>query len=201
KYALHVGDVVHNSDETLQWQRAVNGMNYLQHAVPYIIGVGNHDMDDAQNSRDTTAFNKNFPRSKFDDLPSFGGTYPDNGNDNSYHTFSAGGTDWLVLALKYEPTDSELEWGNKVIADHPNHQTMIVTHSYQKGDQRTETGDEVWQKLVSKHNNVSFVFSGHHVAAGMLESEGEQGNTVYQVQADYQDSGNPDPNSYLRYMR
>lgn len=201
EYALHVGDVVHNSDEDIQWQRAVNGMDYLHDAVPYIIGPGNHDMDDAANSRDATAFNKNFPRSKFTDLPSFGGTYPSDGNDNSYHMFSAGGTDWLVLALKYEPTDAELEWGNQVIADHPNHQTMVVTHSYQKGDQRNETGEEVWDKLASKHENISFVFSGHHVAAGMIESQGENGNTVYQIQADYQDPDAVDPNTFLRYMR
>lgn len=201
EYALHVGDVVHNSDEDLQWQRASNGMAYLDNAVPSIIGPGNHDMDDASNSRSATAFNETFPRSRFSDLPSFGGTYPSDGNDNSYHTFSAGGTDWLVLALKYEPTDAELDWGNKVIADHPNHQTMVVTHSYQKGEKRNETGERVWNELVSKHENVSFVFSGHHVAAGMIESEGDNGNTVYQIQADYQDPDASDPNSFLRYMR
>lgn len=201
KYALHVGDVVHDSDEPVQWERAVNGMDYLQDAVPYIIGPGNHDMDDAGNSRDATAFNKHFPRSKFADLPSFGGSYPSDQNDNSFHTFSAGGTDWLVMALKFEPTDKELQWANQVIADHPNHQTMIVTHSYQKGDERTETGEEIWQKLVAKHKNISFVFSGHHVEAGMLKSRGEQGNTVYQIQADYQDPDKPDPNSYLRQMQ
>lgn len=201
RYALHVGDVVHNSDEPQQWTRAVNGMDYLDGAVPYIIGPGNHDMDDAENSRAATAFNEHFPRSAFSDLPSFGGTHPSDGNDNSYHTFSAGGTDWLALALKYEPTQQELDWANRVVANHPDHQTMIVTHSYQKGEERTETGDEVWNELASKHENISFVFSGHHVDAGMIEEQGDAGNTVYQIQADYQNSDNPDPNSFLRYLR
>lgn len=201
KYALHVGDVVNNSDENEQWMRAVKGMDHFHNSVPSIIGVGNHDMDDAGNSRDAKAFNEQFPREKFSDLPTFGGTYPADRNDNSYHTFSAGATEWLIVALKYEPTDKELEWGNKVIADHPNHQTMIVTHSYQKGNERTETGDEIWNKLVKKHKNVSFVFSGHHVAAGMAEDKGDEGNTVYQIQADYQDPDKADPNSYLRYMK
>ena len=205
-YALHAGDIVDDADEPGQWETAKNGMGWLEGNVPYILGVGNHDMDamsngeDPEKVRDTEAFNKNFPVSKFEDLPSFGGSYPEGKNDNSYHTFSAGGTDWLALSLKYVPTDKELDWANKVVADHPNHQVMIVSHSYQKGDQKTEDGKRIWSELASKHANISFVFSGHHVAAGMIEEEGEKGNTVYQIQADYQDPDKLDPNSFFRLM-
>lgn len=206
KYALHVGDVVDDSDQAGQWTTATNAMGWLEGNVPYIIGVGNHDMDampdgdDPETVRDATAFNENFPVSKFESMPSFGGSYPEGQNDNSYHTFSAGGTDWLVLSLKYVPTDEELAWGNRVIAEHPDHQVMVLTHSYQKGEQKTEAGKRIWSELVSKHANVSFVFSGHHVAAGMIEEQGDNGNTVYQIQADYQDKNTLDPNSFFRVM-
>lgn len=199
KYALHAGDIVDQSGKDIQWQRAVNGMDYLQDAVPYILGVGNHDMDDTA-SRKTTKFNKNFPVKKFSDLPSFGGSYPEGKNDNSYHSFSAGGTDWLIVSLKYDPTKAEIEWANKVVADHPDHQTMVVTHAYQKGEKKTDIGKRVWKEFVSKHENISFVFSGHHVAAGMIEEKGAKGNTVYQVQADYQNLDKEEPNSYFRHM-
>ncbi|MFG2417226.1 hypothetical protein [Streptomyces goshikiensis] len=54
------------------------------------------------------AFNRNFPRSGFSNLLSFGGTYSAGQNDNSFHMFSAGGTNWLILALKCAPTDDEI---------------------------------------------------------------------------------------------
>lgn len=206
RYAIHVGDVVDESNQNRQWRNATSSMGLLEGRVPYIIGVGNHDMDAmprGQNPavvRDAQAFNNNFPLTKFSGLPSFGGSLPASRNDNSFHKFSAGGTDWLVLALKYVPTDAEIAWGNQVIAANPNRQVMIVTHAYQRGTQRDATGNKLWTQLVSRHRNVSFVFSGHYVNQGLIAERGQNGNTVYQVQADYQNAKVLDPNSYLRIM-
>ncbi len=206
RYAVHVGDVVDESNQNRQWRNATSSMGLLEGRVPYIIGVGNHDMDAmprGQNPavvRDAEAFNSNFPRSKFSNLPSFGGSLPASRNDNSYHKFTAGGTDWMVLALKYVPTDAEIAWANQIIAANPRHQVMIVTHAYQRGTQRDATGNKLWAQLVSRHANVSFVFSGHYVNQGLITERGQRGNTVYQVQADYQNANVLDPNSYLRIM-
>lgn len=205
-YGIHTGDVVDDSGDDEQWSNARRAMAPLDGKLPYIVGVGNHDMDamsdggDPEKDRDADAFNENFPVSRFSGLPSFGGSLPEGRNDNSFHTFRAGGTDWLVLALKFAPTDEEIAWGNTVIADHPRHQVMIATHGYQKGTEKDHTGRQLWSELVRKHRNVSFVFSGHHHTQGVIEEKGEHGNTVYQVQADYQESGKRDPNSYLRMM-
>lgn len=205
KYVLHVGDVVGGAKHGEQWKNATKAMGVLEQSkVPYIIGVGNHDFDvlPKGDNPDRTAskFNKHFPRKKFAAWPSFGGSLPKKRNDNSYHLFSAGGTDWLALAVKYEPTKDEVAWANKVVTDNPDRKVMIVTHSYQKGDKLNGVGTALWENLVRKHQNISFVFSGHHVAQGRITSEGDNQNLVYQIQADYQNEEKCRPNGFLRVM-
>ena len=206
KYTIHEGDIVDDSDETYQWNNATGALGRLNGTAPYILGVGNHDMDampkgqDPAVVRDAKAFNSYFPRSQFSGLPSFGGSYPADQNDNSYHMFSAGGTDWLILALKYAPTDAEIAWGNKVISEHPDRKVMIVTHAYQNGTTKDAVGRKLWTNLVSRHANVSMVFSGHYVNQGLIVEKGVHGNTVYQIQADYQNPVTLGPNSYFRIL-
>ncbi|WP_392895134.1 metallophosphoesterase [Streptomyces sp. LN699] len=206
KYAIHEGDIVDDSDQSTQWANATGALGQLNGATPYILAVGNHDMDampKGQNPivvRDAVAFNRNFPRSAFANLPTFGGTYPATQNDNSFHVFSAGGTNWLILALKYAPTDAEIAWGNKVISEHPDRQVMIVTHAYQNGATKDGIGQKLWTKLVSRHPNVTMVFSGHYVNQGVIVEKGVNGNTVHQIQADYQNPGTLGPNSYFRIL-
>ncbi|AYV25726.1 hypothetical protein EES41_03120 [Streptomyces sp. ADI95-16] len=109
KAAVHEGDIVDDYDQSYQWPNATSAMGQLNGATPYILGVGNHDMDAMPKGqtpavvRDAAAFNRKLPRSGFWNLPSFGGTYPARQNDNSFHMFSAGGTNWLILALKWAP--------------------------------------------------------------------------------------------------
>lgn len=199
RYVLHVGDVIDNSDQVAQWNNSKSAMGLPSDDVPYIIGPGNHDLD-STSTRATTRYNTHYPRSRFTVLPTFGGTYPATANDNAYHTFTAGGVDWLVLALKYAPSDAEIAWANQVVTAHPNHNAILVTHAYQNGTTKDTNGNRLWTNLVSKHANFRFTFSGHYVNAGVITQQGVNGNTVYQIQADYQNSTSRDPNSYLRWL-
>lgn len=199
KYVLHVGDVVDNSDQLFQWNNSKSAMGLPADDVPYIIGPGNHDLD-STTTRATTRYNTHYPRSTFTGLPSFGGTYPSTANDNAYHTFTAGGVDWLVVAMKYAPSDAEITWANSVVSAHPNHNAILVTHAYQNGTTKDSNGTKLWTNLVSKHANFRFTFSGHYVNAGVITQAGVNGNTVHQIQADYQDPSNRDPNSFMRVM-
>jgi len=199
RYVLHVGDVVDNSDQQYQWNNSKSAMGLPTDDVPYIIGPGNHDLD-STSTRAATRYNSNYPRSTFTALPSFGATYPSTANDNAYHTFTAGGVNWLVLALKYQPSDAEIAWGNQVVSAHPNHNVILVTHAYQNGTSKDSTGNKLWTNLVSKHANFRFTFSGHYVNAGVITQQGVNGNTVHQIQADYQSLLSRNPNSYLRVM-
>lgn len=202
RYVLHVGDVVDESDKLYQWNNSKSAMGLPTDDVPYIIGVGNHDVDrgTATTTRTTVEYNKHYPRSRFTPLPSFGGTYPSTKNDNTYHTFTAGGVDWLVVALKYRPNSSEIAWANQVVSAHPNHNAILVTHDYQNGTTKSSAGNNLWTNLVRRHANFRFTFSGHYRNQGVITEQGLNGNTVRQIQADYQNASVRDPNSYLRIM-
>ena len=41
---------------------------------------------------------------------------------------------FIILSLEFKPRNEALEWANKVISFHPNHQCIIVTHAYLKGN-------------------------------------------------------------------
>ena len=73
---------------------------------PYFFCPGNHDYSDGGGCKDrTTRLNDYFPVAQFRDRPTFGGIYdkePDR-MENSYHLFSAGGRDFLVLCPGVRP--------------------------------------------------------------------------------------------------
>ena len=203
KFVLHVGDIVEEHYKPYQWVNANEAMSILDGVVPYSLVVGNHDMAlDA--TRDTTNFNNTFPYTRYESMPWYGGRLVDDGYtpgntyDNSYHFFSAAGMDFLIMAMEMGPTDATLAWADGIVSRYPNHRVIITTHSYMaSNDTRDSTGEhmaashspsrsgeEVWQKFVKKHKNISFVFSGHHTNSdshkGLLASAGNHGNTVYQ---------------------
>ena len=213
KFVLHEGDLVHRvpptPDNLEEWARAEYSMSLLDGFVPYAIAPGNHD--GLGRSRDAVELNDYFPVSKYEDLPTFGGVFEEGRIENTYHYFSAGGVDWLVLALEFGPRDLVLDWANEVVANHPYRQVMVVTHAYLYSENTlhgsatyhrwnphgypvaddpggVNDGVEIWEKLVRKHENIMFVFSGHILfdGAGLRVSAGDHGNLVYQMLANYQ---------------
>jgi hypothetical protein len=217
-YVLHEGDVTEHNN-TVQWTRGLNSMNLLNNVVPYAIAPGNHDYGPNGFSGDRSSmFNQPEyfgPGSYYANQPSVGGFFDAGKTDNSYHTFNAGGKDWLVLALEWGPRDEVVAWANQVVTDHSEHLAMLVTHAYMyydetrydwenKGSQQqwnpnsypianlpggsVNDGEQLWDKLVSKHENFRFVFNGHVIGdgTGFLSSVGDHGNVVHQMLANYQ---------------
>jgi hypothetical protein len=105
------------------------------------------------------------------------------------------------------------------VADHPDHEVIVLTHSYLYSDGklhgakrshrwlasfrgRQNDGIDVWKKLVRKHANIAFVFSGHVLndGQGRLVGEGDNGNKVYQMLCNYQMDKNGG-NGFLRIIR
>ena len=225
KYVVHLGDIVNNNNVP-QWENANAAMRTLDGVVPYSVVPGNHDIgaNGSANTRDTTLFNTYFPVSDFAGTETFGGVYPAEPDkyDNNYHTFHAGGTDWLVLSLEFGPRDPVLDWANEVVSSHPNHRVIVVTHAYMYYDETryhkdhswnphnyglaqdpggVNDGEEMWQKFVKKHPNISMVFNGHVLndGQGRRVSEGDYGNKVYQMLSNYQMQTNGG-NGFLRLL-
>ncbi|MFH1540103.1 MAG: metallophosphoesterase [bacterium] len=183
-FVLHEGDITHNNTDD-EWANAAASMGILDGVVPYALAVGNHDMDGG----DTSKFNQYFPVSKYESLPTFGGVCESGKLDNSFHLFSAGGTDWMAVSLEYDPPDEVLDWASQVAEAHPDRRVIVVTHAYlNHTNERTSIGENIWNKFVKKHANMLFVFNGHYTTgeAGRLVSDGDNGNKVYQMFANYQ---------------
>ena len=211
-YVLHQGDITDNNVEK-QWEVASKALHTLDGKVPYSLAHGNHDLgkNGSTDSRDSTFLNQYFPYDDYSKIKGFGGAYEVGKIDNTWHTFRAGGKNWLVITLEFGPRNCVLDWAKKIVEEHPNHKVIFNTHAYMYSDDTRmgpgdnwlpqdypigkETGEnavndaeQMWEKLVSKYPNIMFVFSGHVLfdGTGFLVSEGEHGNKVYQILANYQ---------------
>jgi hypothetical protein len=214
KYVLHLGDVT-NNNVTNQWTAAFNAFQLLDGQVPYAITLGNHDYGPNGGCADrTTFFHDYFPVSKYLFWPTFGGVKEPTRLDNNFHLFSAGGVDWLVLALEFGPRNSTVAWASSIIAQYPTRRVILITHAYMYYDETrydwatkgsaqswnphayptasdpdgTNDGEELWHKLVKLHPNVTFVLNGHVLNDGLgrLSSVGDHGNVVHQMLVNYQ---------------
>lgn len=217
-FVMHEGDCTQDNLE-IEWQRARGSMSLLDGVVPYAVAVGNHD-GLVNKMNDTTLFNKYFSVTNYEDSPSFGGVFEAGHMDNSYHFFSAGGLDWLVLSLEFGPRDEVLAWANTVVSNHPDRRVILVTHTHVYTDNtlhgtfryhgakptdygRENDGTHVWQKLIRHHPNFAFVFNGHvHEngnGQGRLVKIGDHGNKVFQMLCNYQFNANGGA-GLLRYV-
>jgi hypothetical protein len=210
QYVVTLGDIT-NGDTDREWQNAHEAITELDGNVPYALVPGNHDYTPhGQPASGKSGLNRFFPAAKFRDWPTFGGVMKDGDILNSYHLFSAGGTDWILLALEWAPRNETVQWANDVLAKHPGRKAILATHAYlyddgtrydfaAKGksqdwnphtyaiDVPVNDGEELWQKLV-KGNDFALTLNGHvcHTGLGFLSSKNDRGKTVQQMLVDYQ---------------
>jgi hypothetical protein len=207
RYVIGLGDIT-NHHSKREWIHAREAMSELDGKVPYALATGNHDYQSSKGDR-KTLFAKYFPLEKFQKMPTFGGTMKDD-PCNTYHLFSAGGTDWILFALEWAPRDETVRWANDVLAKHPRRKAILATHAYlyndgtrydyaKKKDSQAwsphkylpndpvNDGEELWQKLVG-NNNFALTFNGHVLGGGLgfLASKNDRGKTVYQMLVNYQ---------------
>ena len=214
-YVLQNGDVTDNN-VPLQWQRAAQAFSRLDGKVPYAIALGNHDFGANGRTQDRTTLAADYiPLSRFERMPTFGGAMEPGKIDNTWHRFTAGGRNYLILCFEFGPRDSVLEWANGIVSSHPDHKVIVVTHAYlysdstrydwkTKGKSQTwnphsyaiaatglttiNDGQEMWDKLVKRHPNMFMVINGHVLNDGLgyLVSQGDAGNNVYQMLVNFQ---------------
>jgi hypothetical protein len=210
RYVLGLGDITNKSTD-VEWRRAREAFGELDGRVPYAIVPGNHDYAPHGNAiSGTTGLNKYFSPSECAKWPTFGGVMEPGKIANSFHLFSAGGSDWIILALEWMPRDGTVQWANEVLAGYPQRKAILVTHAYLYRDctrydfaakgksqeysphgcsplDKTNDGEELWQKLV-RRNNFALVLSGHvfNHGRGLLSSKNDRGQTTHQMVVDYQ---------------
>lgn len=201
-FVAHVGDVVqHGAAFPVEWEVASHAFSLLETAnIPYSILPGNKDAEEPDfPSADFNQFNTTFPLERISTTPFFGGNYQH--SQNTFHLFSTGGIDFLVVSLEVDPADDVLEWAKEVLAKHPTRSAIVITHAYlgdEDGSGRLSlphfrlngnSGEDIWRKLIAPHCSIFLVLSGHtHLADGenSLESVNNCNQPVFQITQNYQ---------------
>ena len=204
QYVVGLGDITENNTDS-EWANAMKHIGKLNGVVSYGLVRGNHDL---YNPAGTNQFDKYTPQIKYEDQ--IDGCY-NNQTYNSYKTMKIGRLDYLFLNLDYGADDGVLAWAGEIIAAHPNHNVVISTHAYLFRDGTTldagdvypptkdavfnafpgskpNNGDHMWDKLISKYENIVLVLSGHDPCDRIVttQTQGVNGNIVTQMLIDPQ---------------
>jgi hypothetical protein len=215
---LHLGDITNcnTTAEWENADKAMAQLDKA--GIPYFLTTGNHDYSEDGSCKDrTTKLNDYFPAKRFKSKPTFGGTYDKEPKqmESSYHLFSAAGRDFLALCLEFGPRADVVRWANAVVEKYSSREVILVTHAYvfidntrydwkqttrrQGGnphnyamgkatDQDMCDGEELWQKLVSKHENFILTLNGHVLGDGLgrLTTPTPAGREIEQVLVNFQ---------------
>ncbi|MFC1486646.1 metallophosphoesterase [Thermoproteota archaeon] len=187
-FVTHLGDLVDHPLSIKEWNNANTSMSKLDGNVPYGVLPGNHD--GAGSGGDLANYNNYFGFNRFNNESWYGGAYQ-NINTNNYQLFSAGGDNYLIFHIQFNPTDDILSWASNVIDQYPHRKIIVSTHDYVDGwnffaDSRSTIGDIMWKKLVEPHaDQIFLVLSGHYENEARLTSSVD-GNFVHQLLSDYQ---------------
>ncbi len=211
KFMLSVGDNANwDTPAHEQYQVLSNGDKLLEDAgIPYSLQVGNHDTEATggansnggscrqepansgkcpnthANQRDTHTINSYFDAARFGAVS---GEFEANKIDNSYSTFAAAGSQWMVLDLELWPRTVAVDWAKMVVASHPNTNIIVATHSYLNSDctiygANGGYGDNspqyLYDNLIKQYANIKMVFSGHVGNACQRTDVGVHGNTIH----------------------
>lgn len=210
KFVVNTGNLVDTGSSINQWNIANKNINMLD--VPYLFVPGDHDYNGDPRLRDRTNFDTFFNYTRFNNDSWYGGHYPSNGNENSYGLFSSTAGDFLVMGLDICPTDDVLTWADNTINANGNKKIILITNSYlsEMGDRIAagkpssctnigivgNDGEDIWNKLVSMHQNIVLVLSGHRPGAAQ-KIDTINGYPINQILQNYQEMSNGG-NGYLR---
>jgi hypothetical protein len=217
-FVTHLGDIVQDGWRSEEWDRMDDAISTLDGEVPYSTLPGNHDFQETgDRSSGLDSYVEHFGASRYDGYDWYGGTGPGDEEANAYQLYSAGGYDFLHLALEWEPRDETLDWAQDVVDQH-DRPTIVSTHSYlTDGDKIDDNGDDepgrtrfveeddgdgndgqtVWEKLIKPNPQVFMVLNGHfHDGSGDSDgeyhqvSENADGQPVYEMLSNFQDRRN-----------
>ncbi len=193
---LGLGDITDTTDNfntEKEWKVAKRGLEIIDDYVLSIPIIGNHD--------NFYWYNKIISQLNYGDLLA---RYKANEVRDGYIAKEIGGIPYLFVILRMGAPDSVLEFASKAIEQHPDHNVVVLTHGYLNHDYTTlgkndphvstmtNTGDDIWDKLISKHENIVLVLSGHigHDYVIANQRKGVNGNTVTEILLDFQSSDN-----------
>ncbi|WP_345476908.1 lamin tail domain-containing protein [Nesterenkonia rhizosphaerae] len=206
-FVMHTGDLIQNAlrgdqlpDRAVEEFEIASAVQKLleDSQVPHSVLPGNHDNFWGNNN---DLYLEYFGEDRYANFDWWGGVGP-RGATAHYSTVERDGMKLLFLAMPYDSTQAELDWGASVIAEHADHNVILGTHEYLRPEineranpsngRWTAQGDVFFEQLVEPHENVVLVFSGHLHGVRQRNVDYKEGSVILETVADYQSYENED---------
>ena len=186
-FMAHLGDVTEHGTET----EMRTADRVIAPAMPYSVLAGNHDIDSGtDDQRGDSQYLRTFGPRRFTRVPTYRGSSP--GGYNSYHVFTAGDREWLLLAMDWRVSDTGLRWAHSVVNDHPHLPAIVTTHDLAWADdaghaQLSDHGQRLWDGLIRGNDQIFLAFGGHYWPPGRVTLRNDHGHDVHVHITNYQD--------------
>jgi hypothetical protein len=125
-----------------------------------------------------------FGTSRFSGKPYYGGRLDDY---NHYFLFTAGGMNFIIVFLQYNPLAAQLDWADALLKANPDRRGIVVSHAILNVDD-TWLNQAIYEAL-KDNPNLFLLLCGHmHTPTDgeALRSETFTGKTVHVLLSDYQ---------------
>jgi len=199
-FMAHLGDLTEDAAAS-SFQYVGQAFDVMDSAgAAYSVLAGNHDVS-GDDTRGSTPYLTTMGPQRFKSSKTFAGS--DSTGYNTAHVFTAGGQEWLLLALDWRTSSGGWAWANQMIAANPGLPVIVTTHEtgaptysdtvfpYQSGDAENNIvlssyGQTVWDELINENNQVFLSLSGHNWPPGRTTLQNATGNDVYVNMTNYQ---------------
>ena len=210
-----------------QWEAISHSFNKLNSVVPYILCVGNHDLETSKGACRYSQFNSWFPpngnplteKLLVDMFPN-----PSNVKtlENAYYEFvSPHGVPFLIFSLEFLPRDTIVKQAEKIVRmdKYEKYKSIVLTHSYLEADNSrclkegyrlkdVTNGEDLWKRLIAPSENIEMVICGHKAGKTHREHVGYRvdrnagGKGVHQILFNAQwEGGGPNGNGGDGWIR
>ncbi|CAM5626856.1 hypothetical protein [Streptomyces afghaniensis 772] [Streptomyces afghaniensis] len=185
-FLSHLGDLTQNGAQE-EFAAIGEAFSLLdRRGVGYSVLAGNHDVKSSTtDQRGATPYLDAFGPERFKGQRTFGGASPD--GYNTFHLFTAGGREWLVLALDWRLSPQGYAWAKEVMARHPKTPVILTTHELVvEDDSLSDYGQQLWDQLIEDHDQIFLTLNGHYWPAARATRKNAAGHDVHLHLTNYQ---------------
>jgi hypothetical protein len=185
-FLSHLGDLTQNGAQA-EFAAIGEAFSLLdRRGVGYSVLAGNHDVKSSTtDQRGATPYLDTFGPRRFERQRTFGGASPD--GYNTFHLFTAGGREWMVLALDWRLSPRGYAWAKDVMARHPRTPVLLTTHELvAEEDSLSAYGQQLWDRLIEDHDQIFLTLNGHYWPAARATRKNAAGHDVHLHLTNYQ---------------
>ncbi|MFJ8463812.1 LamG-like jellyroll fold domain-containing protein [Streptomyces swartbergensis] len=185
-FLSHLGDLTQNGAKE-EFAAIGEAFGLLdRRGVGYSVLAGNHDVKSSTtDQRGATPYLDAFGPQRFKGQRTFGGASPD--GYSTFHLFTAGGREWMVLALDWRLSPQGYAWAKDVMARHPKTPVILTTHELvAEEDSLSAYGQQLWDQLIEDHDQIFLTLNGHHWPAARATRKNAAGHDVHLHLTNYQ---------------